>query len=220
MPNPDGVHYYPSPDFDAPADPCAKIARLTAGISEAMGMIANCADAPTQPDSLTQMVFARLAASLDHDAPASRFSPTPPKETAMTTTPKAGDEMIATLAEPPDADGFVTVLGSPHFVHISALRPLPDPALTAAQLAVVEAADKWWGGNENHIQAAGAYDALTDALTALRALSTPPDPKAALQAAQTAFIESLDTREMKGASLERLHVFLRAIAAMVGEPKP
>ena len=68
--DPDGVHYYPSPDFDAPADPCAKIARLTAGISEAMGMIANCADAPTQPDSLTQMVFARLAASLDHDAPA------------------------------------------------------------------------------------------------------------------------------------------------------
>ena len=157
-----------------------------------------------------------------YPSPASDFSPTPPaKETAMTTTPKAGDEMIATLAEAPDA-GFVKVLGVHNLIPLSALRPLPDPALTAAQQAVVEAVRAWsdYVRAQNCMPNHPLVRAMLDADAALRALSTPPDPKAALQAAQTAFIESLDTREMKGASLERLHVFLRAIAAVVGEPKP
>ena len=150
--------------------------------------------------------------------PARQFSPTPPKEPPMTTTPKAGDEMKVVVASAPDDKGMVLVLGSMKPVHMDALRPLPDPALTAAQLAVVEALSK-------HIDSfKGTYDAETwqevlAAYEVLRALSTPPDPMQELQAAQTAFIESLDTREMKGASLERLHVFLRAIAAVVGEKK-
>ena len=159
-----------------------------------------------------------------HQRFASRFSPTPPKETAMTTTPKAGDEMIATLAGPPDDNGGVKLLGYSYVIPLSALRPLPHPALSAAQLAVVEAVRAWcdYLRSQNYIliQLSPLVRAVLDADAALRALSPPPDPMAALQAAQTAFIESLDTREMKGASLERLHVFLRAIAAVVGEPKP
>ena len=126
-----------------------------------------------------------------HDGIASDFSHTPPKETAMTTTPKAGDEMIATLASAPSDDGYVSVLGSPYDIHISALRPLPDPALTAAQLAVVEALGK-------HIDSfKGTYDAETwkevlAAYEVLRSLSTPPDPmKIAVEALEK--LAALDT---------------------------
>ena len=166
MPDPDGVHYYPSPDFRARTPPA--------------------------------------------------------KETAMTTTPQAGDEMIATLASAPDEFGRVKVRDSIYPIPLSALRPLPDSALSAAQLAVVEAVRAWIDDlrTQNCEPGYPLVRAVWGADAALRALSTPPDPKAALQAAQTAFIESLDTQEMKGASLERLHVFLRAIAAVVGEPKP
>ena len=147
------------------------------------------------------------------------FSPTPPaKETAMETTPKAGDEMKVVVASAPDTNGFVNVLGVHNLIPLSALRPLPDPALTAAQLAVVEAADKWWGGNENHIKAAGAYDDLTDALTALRALSTPPDPmKIAVEALEK--LAALDSPPTWIGVRQTAQAALAAIAAVVGEKK-
>ena len=171
---------------------------------------------------IPQSIWVRCDNGMSDWRPASRFSHTPPaKETAMTTTPKAGDEMIATLAGPPDDNGGVKLLGYSYVIPLSALRPLPHPALSAAQLAVVEAVRAWcdYLRSQNYIliQLSPLVRAVLDADAALRALSPPPDPMAALQAAQTAFIESLDTREMKGASLERLHVFLRAIAAVVGE---
>ena len=174
---------------------------------------------------IPQSIWVRCDNGMSDWRPASRFSHTPPaKETAMTTTPKAGDEMKVVVASAPDANGLVYILGEPAAIDVSALRPLPDPALTAAQLAVVEAVRAWSdelrAQNYMPSQWSPLRRAVLDADAALRALSTPPDPKAALQAAQTAFIESLDTREMKGASLERLHVFLRAIAAVVGEKKP
>ena len=152
-----------------------------------------------------------------HDGIASDFSHTPPaKETAMTTTPKAGDEMIATLAEAPDA-GFVKVLGVHNLIPLSALRPLPDPALTAAQLAVVEALGK-------HIDSfKGTYDAETwkevlAAYEVLRALRAPPDPmKIAVEALEK--LAALDTSSTFGVR-QTAQAALAAIAAVVGEPKP
>ena len=127
-----------------------------------------------------------------HDGIASDFSHTPPaKETAMTTTPKAGDEMKVVVASAPDAFGRVNVRDSPYRVPLSALRPLPDPALTAAQLAVVEALGK-------HIDSfKGTYDAETwkevlAAYEVLRALRAPPDPmKIAVEALEK--LAALDT---------------------------
>ena len=157
-----------------------------------------------------------------YPSPASDFSPTPPaKETAMTTTPKAGDEMIATLAEAPDA-GFVKVLGVHNLIPLSALRPLPDPALTAAQLAVVEAVRAWCDDLRAKNYQPGELSLLErvvwDADAALRALSTPPDPmKIAVEALEK--LAALDTSSTFGVR-QTAQAALAAIAAVVGEPKP
>ena len=157
--------------------------------------------------------------------PARQFSPTPPKEPPMTTTPKAGDEMKVVVASAPDDKGMVLVLGSMKPVHMDALRPLPDPALTAAQLAVVEALSK-------HIDSfKGTYDAETwqevlAAYEVLRALSTPPDPASlaleALRAHDAYMSEQFSGPDEKGVHPKAAENWRRvraAIAAVVGEKK-
>ena len=142
----------------------------------------------------------------------------------MTTTPKAGDEMIATLAGPPDDKGYVRLLGVHNLILIplSGLRPLPDPALTAAQLAVVEALGKYIDSYSKDVDVKVHYAETWKEVLAvygvLRALRTPPDPmKIAVEALEK--LAALDTSSTFGVR-QTAQAALAAIAAVVGEPKP